>query len=99
MNLTKRKPWRSKAYTDAARGQPCTVCGAENSTIVFCHLNESWAGKGWAQKADDFAGFDGCNKCHMRYDLPHELERLQDWEILRAMYRTIRNRLDRGILR
>ena len=93
--LTKRSPFRSKAITQAAKDEACTVCDRNDGTTVFCHLNESWAGKGMGQKADDFAGFFGCQKCHKDYD---EIGMIEDWLIMRAMYRTWRRLLDRGIL-
>ena len=100
--MLKRQPYRNKKYTQAAKDQPCTLnsayCNYDPSTTVFCHLNESWAGKGMSQKADDFAGFDGCSACHSAYDQ----NRLSDTEkyqsLLRAVYRTLRNRIDRGIM-
>ena len=104
--LEKRRPFRSKAITQAANGEACTVCGRNDGTTVFCHLNESWAGKGMGQKADDFAGFFGCELCHTAYDnkgkpirrgVEYRLN-VEDWEIMRAMYRTWRRLLDRGIL-
>ena len=95
--LEKRHPFRSKAITQAANGEACTVCGRNDGTTVFCHLNESWAGKGMGQKADDFAGFFGCESCHWRYDNGSKV--IEGWEIMRAMYRTWRRLLDRGILR
>lgn len=104
--IEKRKPFRSKAITKAAKDEPCTVCGRNDGTTVFCHLNESWAGKGMGQKADDFAGFFGCQLCHTAYDnrgkpiLPGVAYsyHVDDWEIMRAMYRTWRRLLDLGIL-
>ena len=95
--LEKRHPFRSKAITQAAKDEPCTVCCRNDGTTVFCHLNESWAGKWMGQKADDFAGFFGCHKCHKDYDeIPGVMG---EWVIMRAMYRTWRRLLDRGILR
>ena len=102
--LTKRSPFRSKAITQAANGEACTVCGRNDGTTVFCHLNESWAGKGMGQKADDFAGFFGCSFCHDCYDrrIPESAGFAMahsEGNIMRAMYRTWRRLLDRGILR
>lgn len=104
--LQKRKAIRSKAITQAAKGEPCTVCGKNDGTTVFCHLNESWAGKGMGQKADDIAGFFACHRCHSYYD-----EKIQLYSgvtmnptwftpetIMRAMYRTWRRLYDLGII-
>ena len=98
-NLIKRIPYRNKAILKAAEGEDCTVCGKNDGTTVFCHFNESFAGKGMAYKADDCAGFFGCSRCHKEYDegVPHPLA-VEDWEILRAYYRTIRRLIDKGVL-
>lgn len=103
-NLTKRKPIRSDAIRKAANGEPCTVCGRNDGTTVFCHLNESWAGKGGNLKADDIAGFFGCQKCHDMYDgrnIPNNARLaigIEDWAIMRAMYRTWRRLWELGII-
>jgi hypothetical protein len=100
MSLQKRTPIRSKRITQAAKGEACTVCGSNDGTTVFCHLNESWAGKGIGQKADDIAGFFGCFDCHISYDEPGTFGRkiLRDLDIMRAMYRTWRILWDKGII-
>jgi len=51
-----------------------------------------------SQKADDFAGFDGCSGCHSAYDQGKLSEGDKYESLLRAMYRTLRNRIDRGII-
>lgn len=101
MNITKRIPYRNQAILRAAEGEECTCCCKKwDGTQVFCHFNESWAGKGMGQKADDCAGFIGCDTCHDIYDkrMPNIYE-LTDADILRAYYRTIRRLLDKGILK
>ena len=95
--LEKRKPIRSKKILAAANGEACTVCGANNGTTVFCHLNESWAGKGIGQKADDIAGFFGCLDCHSDYD-GKKLDCCSHQLIMRAMYRTWRRLWELGII-
>lgn len=98
MSLEKRKPIRSKAITQAANGESCTICGRKDGTTVFCHLNEGWAGKGMGQKADDIAGFFGCSKCHADYDLEWP-SHSRDYElVMRAMYRTWRRLWELGII-
>lgn len=97
-DLTKRVAIRSKAIRDAANGESCTVCDRNDGTTVFCHLNEGWAGKGGNLKADDIAGFFGCQKCHDVYDGRGKYGRIGEWEITRAMYRTIRRLWELGIL-
>lgn len=99
-DLTRRKAIRSKAIRDAANGENCTVCGSNDGTTVFCHLNEAWAGKGMRQKADDIAGFFGCFNCHTSYDYEKEAgENISDFIIMRAMYRTIRRLVEKGIIK
>ena len=98
--IEKRKPIRSKKILAAANGEACTLCGCENDgTVVFCHLNVLWAGKGLRQKADDIAGFFGCYECHEAYDRMEDAKcGYADWEIMRAMYRTWRRLWERGII-
>ena len=98
--IPKHNHIRSKAITQAANGEDCTVCGKSwepDHTTVFCHLNESWAGKGMGQKADDLAGFYGCSQCHYLYD-SFVNGRPEDTDIMRAMYRTWRRLWERGII-
>ena len=97
----KRTAYRNTAITEAAEGEVCTRCGDLDGTTVFAHFNYSWAGKGLSQKADDCAGMFLCRACHYVYDHPDAFEptRFEDWEILRAYYRTLRRLLDRGILK
>ena len=94
MNLQKRKPIRSKAIRAAAKDEACTVCERNDVTTVFCHLNESWAGKGMGQKADDIASFFGCHECHRKYDSMGGTGISE----LRAMYRTWRRLIDKGVI-
>lgn len=99
MNLTKRKPYRNKAITKAANGEPCTLCSTNDGTTVFCHINESWAGKGIGQKADDCAGFFGCYMCHAVYDGRVNGSWFSAEDILEAYYKTIRRLIDKGVLK
>ena len=98
--LPKHNHIRSKAIRDAARGEDCTLCSENHGNTVFAHLNESWAGKGRGIKADDLGGgFFACFNCHQKYDIPdRNCSDIEDWEIMRAMYRTWRRLWDRGII-
>lgn len=95
-NLAKRKPYRNKAILESARDEPCVICGNKETT-VFAHFNESFAGKGIAQKADDCAGLYLCYTHHVMYD--NCSADLSDYEILRGYYKTIRRLLDKGVLK
>ena len=85
---------RSKAITQAANGESCTICGVEDGTTVFAHLDEGFAGKGMGQKADDLGGFFACYFCHESY----ARKTVANWMVLRAYYRTIRRLWERGII-
>lgn len=102
-DLTKRRAIRSNAIRKAAKGEECTVCKRNDGTTSFCHLNESWAGKGTSQKSDDIAGFFGCNLCHAIYDrrIPKSAgyHPAHDTEvIMRAMYRTWRRLIELKVI-
>lgn len=100
----KRKPYRNKKILKAAQGEVCTAnfpgCTGGGEDTVFCHLNESWAGKGMGQKADDCAGFFGCANCHDVYDgrkkAPYGT--FGSSYILKAYYKTIRRLFDLGVI-
>lgn len=97
---SKVKPIRSKKILNAARGELCTLnapgCDYGTETTVFCHLNESYAGKGLGIKAFDVFGFFGCAKCHTCYDTG-KLEDKHEY-LLRAVTRTWRRLIERGIV-
>lgn len=98
------EPLRSRKYLDGSRGQPCTlefvgVCNHNPETTVACHIHDETFGKG--RKADDVSTVDGCSDCHRFLD--------EGWagkisrtvllaHVIRALQRTLRNRIDRGIL-
>ena len=95
-DLTKRKPIRSNAILRAAKGEACACCGVNDETTVFAHINAQWAGKGLGIKADDFGMFL-CRLCHDQYD-GRDKHPLEDWEILKAVYRTWVRLIDKGII-
>ena len=98
--MLKRQPIRSKGITKSAKGEACTlnspVCSYDSSTTVFCHLNESFAGKGLGLKAID-VGFYGCYNCHTAYDSG----KLDDkyFYLLRAVVRTWQRLIEKGIVK
>lgn len=110
MSLSKRMPYRNQAIRDSAKGESCTLngptCNYDRDTVVFCHLNEHFAGKATSQKADDFAGFYGCSACHDLYDRRRKTTKADAFYIeqeyfylLQAMTLTIRRLLDKEILK
>ncbi len=97
--VPKRAAIRSQKLKAAANGEACTVCGVNDGTTVLAHLNEPWAGKGMGLKADDIAGIMMCVKCHDRYDGRNNSQTLSDYEILRALYRTMRRWIEMGLIK
>lgn len=98
-DLTKRKAIRSKAITKAAEGEQCAVCGKNDGTTVYAHLNESFAGKSLGKKADDLAGFFACFECHHGYDGWIDGNyAITYFDVLRAVYRTWRRLYELGII-
>ena len=99
--MLKREPYRNKKIRGAARDEQCTLqsefCNWRTDTTVFCHFNDSYAGKGMGQKSDDCAGFFGCGDCHAAYD-QGRLGDDKEWLLRRAYYRTIRRLIDMGII-
>ena len=77
-------------------------CNHNPETVVFCHLNYHWAGKGLKVKVDDFAGFYGCSRCHDWYDgranSLKEVGLKMEYAFM-ATIRTWRRLLDKGVLK
>jgi len=100
MDLTKRKPVRDKAILKSAKDEDCTlnspVCNYDSSTVVFCHLNEQFAGKGLGLKAIDI-GFYGCYCCHKAYDSGELNDKY--FYLLRAVIRTWQRLIEKNLVR
>jgi len=98
--LSKNNNLRSKKIRNSANGEDCTmnspVCNYDSSTVVFCHLNEQFAGKGLGLKSVDI-GFYGCYNCHTKYDSG----KLEDeyFYLLRAVIRTWLRLIELGIVK
>jgi hypothetical protein len=100
----REEPIRSREVLDSARGQPCTlefeVCNRDPDTTVSCHIPDEI--RGGARKADDTSTVHGCAACHAYLDERRwvgVLTREQVLEIvLRAVLRTLRNRVLRKIM-
>ncbi len=66
--VQKHQHFRSRKLLDAAKGQSCQNCGADDGTIVAAHSNESRMGKGGSIKADDCFVAWLCHGCHAWLD-------------------------------
>lgn len=104
--IEKRKPYRNKKIRQSARGEYCSMmlscCNGNPETVVFAHSNYSEDGKGAGQKADDIFGAYMCSACHDAYDHRNNLfpndEEMRD-NFHRAMKRTWRRMIDKGVLK
>jgi len=106
MDNQKRKPIRSKAIRQAARGENCTVrfpgCENRRDTVVFCHSNYNEDGKGMGRKADDIYGVFACHHCHDVLDKRKTIQLVTN-EVIRDFFhaglkRTWRRLIERGII-
>lgn len=73
------------------------VCNNNPETVVFCHLNEHWAGKGMGTKAHDI-GFFGCHSCHSAYD-QNKIGDDKYFYLLRAVVKTWLKLIELGVVR
>jgi hypothetical protein len=96
---------RSKKYKNNARGRRCTmqiagVCSHDADTVVFTHFPDESHGIGI--KADDIVGGDACSSCHDAIDrrtkTPAEFEEHRHFYLMRSMVRTIKSRIEAGIV-
>lgn len=100
----RRTEIRSRKYLNGSRGQPCTlqitgVCNGDVETTVAAHIRDETFGKG--QKADDISIADACAACHRVFDgHGHAPLTPEEWLFyaLRGLQRTLRNRVERGIV-
>ena len=103
----KRTEYRNPKLLKAAKGQECTVqvpgvCIGGTETTVAAHSPFGEDGKGMGQKADDcFIAF-ACSACHDWLDgrgkkITSDYDR--DAYFNRGVKRTLRNLLERGILK
>ena len=100
--IPKTKPIRIPALRKLAKGQECTlhivgVCNHNPETTVFCHLNESFAGKGMGYKADDIGVF-ACSECHRAYD-EGLVTREMYYYLLRGVVKTLRIANEAGVIK
>jgi len=101
----RREPIRSRKLLDSARGQPCTlefagICSHDSETTVSAHIHDETFGM--ARKADDFATVHACDRCHMFMDQGGWIGKISQTVLLRhiqrAIFRTMRNRIERGLV-
>ena len=90
--------------TEAARGQDCKLqifpyCNGDPATTVPCHINSE--DKGIGNKSPDWWLVDGCSTCHDIID-GRKQTALTAYDIecciMRALYRTLKNRIERGLI-
>jgi hypothetical protein len=90
----------STKLRNSARGQHCTFqtpfCNYDPATVVLCHIHDEVAGK--ATKANDYSAAYGCSSCHDAID-QHRLSKEDElFYCLRALQRTMRNWVARGLV-
>lgn len=103
----KRTEYRNPKLLKAANGQECSVqvpgvCIGGTETTVPAHSPFGEDGKGAGQKADDCFTADACMACHDYIDGRggyNATEEDKQFYFHRGLKRTLRNRLDRGILK
>ena len=107
--MLKTAPIRSKKLRESARMEDCTfqipgVCNHDPETTVLCHLPDESHGMG--RKSDDICVAYGCSACHDFIDgrakTVTDMEALKyefrDWYNLRAMVRTWRRMIEKGLI-
>ncbi len=99
----RREPIRSAKLREAARGEECTLqifgcCVGGTETTVLAHLHDETFGFG--EKADDTSAVFACFGCHDEIDGRTRKTNGADltWYKLRALQRTIRRLVERGIM-
>lgn len=100
--LTKTKPIRSQKLRDSARNEECTfrvigVCSEDWSTTVLCHLPDE--SHGGSRKSDDHCAAYGCFTCHSVIDSNRLPESDKQFYIHRAMVRTWRRMIEKGLVK
>jgi hypothetical protein len=91
----------SQKLRDSAKGQPCMfqipgICQPNNETVCLCHLPSDI--KGMGNKSDDFHAAFGCHSCHQAIDLHRLSKESELFYSMRALQRTMRNWVARGLV-
>lgn len=71
MSLAKEPVFRSRKLLDAAKDQPCVMCGVHDGTVVAAHYSGKYSmnvGKGWSMKSADHVTAHLCARCHTYMD-------------------------------
>ena len=95
---------KSKPLRDSARDEPCTLrivdtCNGYWATTVLAHLPDESNGMG--TKSDDISSCYACSSCHALIDNPGSMllsKEDREWYMRRAMVRTWRRLLEKGIV-
>lgn len=95
----------SQKMRDSARDEECAfqivgVCRNDPATVVLCHLPDESHGMGI--KSDDLSAAYGCHECHQAVDRAvrsQELESHREEYLRRAMVRTWRRMVEKGIIK
>jgi hypothetical protein len=104
--LAKTKSVRSNKLRDSAAGERCTfeilgVCNGDPDTTVLCHLPDE--SHGMSRKSDDFCSAYGCSTCHAAIDGRVQSvfvsESDKQWYMRRAMVRTWRRMIEKGLVK
>jgi len=106
-NLIKREPIRSQKMRDSAYMENCTFqipgcCNHGPETVVLCHLPDESHGMG--RKSDDVCAAYGCSACHDAIDGRDAQAWItvyedKEWYMRRAMVRTWRRMIEKGVIR
>lgn len=94
---------KSPKLLEAARGQSCALCGADDGTVVAAHYSGLYSnalGKGMGQKAWDHCTAHLCHRCHN--DLDTYAEGNNEERAIRfmvAIFKTQKRLFDEGVLK
>lgn len=102
MTLQKQKPMRSRKLLDAAKGQPCVICGDDRTTVAahYSGLYADRLGKGVGQKSGDIFAAHLCALHHAELD--QYINGNTDARALRfflAVFETQKRLFEQGVLR
>lgn len=106
MTLQKAIAIRSNKLRESARGEDCTfnapgVCNHNPETTVLAHLPDE--SHGMSRKSDDISSAYVCSNCHDLID-GRAYRKVMDemnfyWYLKRAMVRTWRRMIEKGLIK